>query len=329
MESSPAERAKGEHFHTVTPLLESWALSQVAGMTVFLKCENVQPTGSFKIRGIGHFCQEVAKKGCRHLVCSSGGNAGIAAAYSARKLGIPATIVLPETASLQVVKRLQGEGAEIQMAGKVWDEANLRAQELAKRDGWVSVSPFDHPLIWEGHASLVRELKAALGTPPGALVLAVGGGGLLAGVSAGLVEVGWQHVPIVAMETRGAHSFNAAIEAGRLVTLPSITSVAKSLGAKTVAARALACTQELKIISEVVEDREAVDAVQRFLDDERLLVEPACGAALAAVYSGLLGRLQAEGRLGPSLASVVVIVCGGNSIDSRELQALRAQLGQS
>lgn len=327
MESSLAERAKGGPFHAVTPLLESWALSQVAGTTVLLKCENVQPAGSFKVRGIGHFCQEAAKEGCRHLVCSSGGNAGIAAAYCARKLGVPATIVLPEGASQQVVRRLQGEGAEVQLSGKVWDEANLRAQELAKRDGWVNVPPFDHPLIWEGHASLVRELKAALGSPPGALVLAVGGGGLLAGVSAGLAEVGWQHVPIVAVETRGAHCFHAAVEAGRLVTLPNITSVAKCLGAKTVAARALECTQEFKILSAVVEDSEAVKAMQRFLDEERMLVEPACGAALAAVYSGLLGRLQAEGRLGPSLASVVVIVCGGNSISSQELQALKAQLG--
>ncbi|KAB0401859.1 hypothetical protein E2I00_010840, partial [Balaenoptera physalus] len=232
MEGPLAECAKGEHFHIVTPLLESWPLSQVVDMPVFLKYENVQPTGSFKIRGIGHFCQEVAKKGCRHLVCSSGGNAGIAAAYAARKLGIPATIVLPEGTSLQVVRRLQGEGAEVQLTGKVWDEANLRAQELAKKDGWVNIHPFDHPLIWEGHGSLV------------------------------------------------------------------------------------------------VEDSEAVNAVQRFLDDERTLVEPACGAALAAIYSGLLGRLQAEGRLHPSPASVVVIVCGGNNIDSGELQALKAQLGQ-
>ncbi|XP_012519015.1 PREDICTED: serine dehydratase-like isoform X2 [Propithecus coquereli] len=228
MESSLAGRVKGEPFHTVTPMLESWALSQVAGMTVFLKCENMQPTGSFKIRGIGHFCQEMAKKGCRHFVCPSGGNAGIAAAYAARKLGIPATIVLPESTALRVVRRLQGEQAEVQLFGKVWDKANLKAQELAQRDGWVNVSPFDHPLIWEGNASLVQELKAALGTPPGAVVLAVGGGGLLAGVVAGLVEVGWQHVPIIAMETRGAHSFNAAVKAGRLVTLPDITRWARA-----------------------------------------------------------------------------------------------------
>ncbi|XP_029778123.1 serine dehydratase-like isoform X2 [Suricata suricatta] len=311
MENSLTECAKGEHFHTATPLLESWALSQVAGTTVFLKCENVQPAGSFKIRGIGHFCQQVVKEGCRHLVCSSGGNAGIAAAYAARKLGVPATIVLPEGTSQHVV----------------WDEASLKAQELARRDGWVNVPPFDHPLIWEGHASLVQELKAALGTPPGALVLAVGGGGLLAGVSAGLIEVGWQRVPIIAAETQGAHCFNAAIKAGKLVTLPNITSVAKSLGAKTVAVRALECTKELEIFSEVVDDSQAVSAVQKFLDDERMLVEPACGAALAVIYSGLLGRLQAEGRLSPSLASVVVIVCGGNSINSQGLQALKAQLG--
>ncbi|XP_006151745.1 serine dehydratase-like [Tupaia chinensis] len=329
MEGSLGDGAKDKPFHTATPLLESWALSQVAGVKVFLKCENVQPSGSFKIRGIGHLVGRMARKGCSHFVCSSGGNAGISAAYAARKLGIAATIVLPEGTSPQVVRRLQGEGAEVQLHGKVWDEANLRAQELAKRDGWVNIPPFDHPLLWEGHGSLVQELKAALGTPPGAVVLAVGGGGLLAGVAAGLVEVGWQHVPIIAMETRGAHCLNAAIKAGRPVTLPGITSVAKCLGAKTVATRAFECTQEFKVLSEVVEDVEAVNATQRFLDDERMLVEPACGAALAAVYSGLLGRLQAEGHLSPSLSSVVVIVCGGNSIDSQELQALKAMVSHS
>ncbi|XP_048198852.1 serine dehydratase-like [Perognathus longimembris pacificus] len=329
MEGTLAGRATAEPFHITTPLLESWALSQVAGTTVFLKCENVQPAGSFKIRGIGHFCQEMAKKGCQHLVCSSGGNAGIAAAYAAQRLGLPATVVLPETSAPQVVRRLRGLGAQVQLAGQVWDEANTRALELARRDGWVYVSPFDHPLIWEGHASLVLELKEALKTPPGVLVLAVGGGGLLAGVAAGLQAVGWQHVPLVAMETRGAHCLHAALEAGRLITLPDISSVAKSLGAKTVAARALECAQEYKVVSEVVEDTEAVSAVQRFLDDERMLVEPACGAALAAVYSGLLGKLQAQGRLSPSLASVVVIVCGGNNIDSGQLQLLKSQLGHS
>ncbi|KAK1328672.1 hypothetical protein QTO34_012246 [Cnephaeus nilssonii] len=322
MASSLAECAEGGHFHTVTPLLESWALSQVAGTTVFLKCENVQPAGSFKIRGIGHFCQEAAKKGCRHLVCSSGGNAGIAAAYCARKLGIPATIVLPEGASQPVVRRLQGEGAEVQLVGKVWDEANPEGTGVGQEGRLGERAAVRPPPDMGGPRQPGAGAEGRPGDPPGALVLAVGGGGLLAGVSAGLAEVGWQHVPIVAMETRGAHCFNAALEAGRLVTLPDITSVAKCLGAKTVAARALACTQELSPVAWW-----RTGGCGRH--DERMLVEPACGAALAAIYSGLLGRLQAEGRLSPTLASVVVIVCGGNNIDSRELQELKAQLGQS
>ncbi|XP_074061935.1 serine dehydratase-like [Macrotis lagotis] len=317
------------HLHIVTPLLESWTLSLVAGTTVFLKLENIQPTGSFKIRGIGHFCQEVAKKGCKHLVCSSGGNAGVAAAYAARKLGIPATIVLPKGANPTLLRRLEREEAEVQMVGKIWDDANMKAQELVKMNGWVNVHPFDHPLIWKGHGSIIHELKDSLGTPPGAIILSVGGGGLLAGVVSGMKEVGWQDVPIIAMETRGADCFNQAIQAKRLVTLPDITSLAKCLGAKTVASRALECIHECQIISEVVSDEEAIQAIERFLDDERMLVEPACGAALAGIYSGCLGQLQAEGHLSPNLGSIVVIVCGGNSIDQAELKSLRAQLGRS
>ncbi|NWU47541.1 SDSL protein, partial [Dromas ardeola] len=179
----------------------------------------------------------------------------------------------------------------------------------------------------QGHASLVRELKDSLETKPDAILLAVGGGGLLAGVVAGLHQVGWQDVPIITAETRGADSFHAALAAGRLVTLPGITSVAKCLGAKTVAARALECAQECQVISQVVEDTEAVRAVEQFLDDERMLVQPACGAALALLYTGRLQRLQREGRLRTPLASAVVVVCGGSSIQAAQLRALKSQLG--
>ncbi|XP_054029194.1 serine dehydratase-like [Dryobates pubescens] len=322
------QAGKGEKpFHIVSPLLESLPLSKAAGTKVYMKLENVQPTGSFKIRGIGHLCQEAAKKGCRRFVCSSGGNAGLAAAYSAKKLGLPITVVVPSTTGSTTVRRLQELGAEVEVSGKVWDDANKRALELAQTEGWVIIPPFDHPLVWQGHASLVRELKESLDTKPAAMVVAVGGGGLLAGVVAGLQQVGWQDVPIICAETWGAHSFHAALEAGRLVSLPDITSVAKCLGAKTVAARALECAQECQVISQVVEDTEAVRAVEQFLDDERMLVQPACGAALALLYTGRLQRLQAEGRLPTLLSSVVVVVCGGSSIQPALLQSLKSQLG--
>ncbi|NXS27359.1 SDSL protein, partial [Pomatostomus ruficeps] len=314
-------------FHVVSPTLESLPLSKAVGAKVFMKLENVQPSGSFKIRGIGHLCQDAAKKGCCHFVCSSGGNAGLAAAYAARKLGLPITVVVPSSSGPNPVRKLEELGATVEVYGKVWDDANRRAQELVKAEGWVSIHPFDHPLVWEGHASLVRELKGSLEAKPGAIVVAVGGGGLLAGVVAGLHQVGWQDVPIIAAETWGAHSFHEALKAGRLVTLPDITSVAKCLGAKTVAARALECARECQVISQVVEDAEAVRAVERFLDDERMLVQPACGAALAVLYSGRLQRLQSEGRLPAPLAPVVVVVCGGSNIHTAQLRALKSQLG--
>ncbi|NWV86140.1 SDSL protein, partial [Dasyornis broadbenti] len=314
-------------FHVVSPVLESLPLSKAVGTKVFMKLENIQPSGSFKIRGIGHLCQDAARKGCCHFVCSSGGNAGLAAAYAAKKLGLPITVVVPSSSGPTPVRKLEELGAKVEVYGKVWDDANRRAQELVKTEGWVSIHPFDHPLVWEGHASLVRELKDSLEAKPDAMVVAVGGGGLLAGVVAGLHQVGWWDVPIIAAETQGAHSFHEALKAGRLVTLPDITSVAKCLGAKTVAARALECARECQVISQVVEDTEAVRAVEQFLDDERMLVQPACGAALAVLYSGRLQRLQSEGRLRAPLASVVVVVCGGSNIHTAQLRALKSQLG--
>lgn len=208
------------------------------------------------------------------------------------------------------------------------DEAIKLAKDLVKNNSnWVYVPPFDDPLIWEGHASIVKELKETMSAKPGAIVLAVGGGGLLSGVAQGLLEVGWGDVPILAIETIGADSFNASTKAGKLVTLPRITSVAKALGVTTVTAQAMKVFQEQPVFSEVVSDQEAVAALEKFVDDEKILVEPACGAALAAVYSQVVQKLQGEGKLCTPLSSLVVIVCGGSNISLAQLPALKEQLG--
>ncbi|KAF0044598.1 hypothetical protein F2P81_003756, partial [Scophthalmus maximus] len=232
------------------------------------------------------------------VVCSSGGNAGMAAAYVARKMGVPATIVVPSSSPQMVIQKLREQGAAVQIVGKVWDDANAEALRLAETEGLTYVPPFDHPLLWQGHASVISEVAASLGTSvkPGAVVVSVGGGGLLCGIVQGLKDASWADVPIVAMETVGADCFNAAVKAGRRVTLDDITSEAKCLGAKTVCQRAFEYSQcsELTIISELVTDQQALRAVETFLDEERVLVEMACGAALAAVYSGVICRLQDE-----------------------------------
>ncbi|XP_069848074.1 L-serine dehydratase/L-threonine deaminase [Dipodomys merriami] len=319
--------ASAEPLHVKSPVRDSMTLTKVAGTSVYLKMDSSQPSGSFKIRGIGHFCKTWAARGCEHFVCSSAGNAGMAAAYAARKLGIPATIVVPNTTPELTVERLKSEGAVVEVVGETLVEAFELAKALVKNNpGWVYVPPFDDPLIWEGHMSIVKELKEALSTKPGAIVLSVGGGGLLCGVVQGLQEVGWGDVPIIAMETIGAHSFHVATREGKLVSLPRITSVAKALGVATVGAQALKVFQEHPIFSEVVSDQEAVAAIEKFVDDEKTLVEPACGAALAAIYSQVVKKLQREGKLPVPLSSLVVIVCGGSNISLAQLQALKAQL---
>ncbi|XP_036077049.1 L-serine dehydratase/L-threonine deaminase isoform X1 [Rousettus aegyptiacus] len=317
-----------EPLHVKTPLRGSTSLSKVAGTNVYLKMDNAQPSGSFKIRGIGHLCQMWAEQGCEHFVCPSAGNAGMAAAYAARTLGIPATIVVPSTTPALTIERLKNEGATVQMVGEMLDEAFELARALAKNNpGWIFIHPFDDPLIWEGHTSVVKELKETLSAKPGAIALSVGGGGLLCGVVQGLQEVGWGDVPIVAMETIGAHSFHAATAAGTLVSLAQITSVAKALCVKTVGAQTLKLYQEHPIFSEVISDQEAVAAIEKFVDDEKVLVDPACGATLAAVYSHVVQKLQREGKLCAPLSSLVVIVCGGSNISLAQLQALKKQLG--
>nr|XP_015825944.2 serine dehydratase-like [Nothobranchius furzeri]XP_015825945.2 serine dehydratase-like [Nothobranchius furzeri] len=318
-----------EHFHLNTPLLESVSMSKLLGTTVYMKMENSQPSGSFKIRGIGHLCQQLSGRS-RGVVCASGGNAGMAAAYVARKMGVPATIVVPSSSPQLVVRRLQDEGATVRIVGKVWDDANAEALRLSESEGLTFVPPFDHPFLWEGHASMIAEVSASLGSgvKPGAILLSVGGGGLLCGVIQGMKDVGWMDVPIIAMETVGADCLNAAIKAGKVVTLDGITSEAKCLGAKTVCQRAFEYSRsgEPKIISELVTDQQALTAIDTFLDEERVLVEMACGAALAAVYSGLIRRLQEQGRLPTPLRPLLVIVCGGSSINMGELSALKEKL---
>ncbi|XP_058230505.1 L-serine dehydratase/L-threonine deaminase-like [Hemibagrus wyckioides] len=314
--------------HMVTPLRESVPLSNAAGTAVYLKLDSCQPTGSFKIRGIGHLCKMWAETGCTRFVCCSGGNAGMAAAYSARKLGVPATIVVPSVTPSATVQRLYDEGADVIIHGKSLNESLEFGQQLVSNNpDWVFISPYDDPLIWEGHTTLVKELESQLDVKPGAVVLSVGGGGLLNGVVEGLRRAGWGDVPIIAMETVGAHSLNAAMKVGELVTLPSITSIATTLGLTRVSSQTMKLVSEHPVYSELVTDQEAVWAAERFIDDEKILVEPACGAALAAIYCKIINRLQKENKLSQELGPVVVVVCGGNNISIEQLQRLKKQLG--
>jgi L-serine/L-threonine ammonia-lyase len=291
--------------HVPTPLWESPPLSAILGAPVLLKMETFQPVGSFKARGIGAACQASYEAGARKLVCASGGNAGYAAAYAGRQLGLPTTIVLPKTTPALMQDLIRREGATVIVHGVSWNEANAYAIELAEQENAAYIHPFDDPRVWRGHSPIIREIAEA-GVKPGIVVVSVGGGGLLCGLLEGTHDVGWKDVPVLAVETEGAASFAASVQAGRLVTLDRIATIATTLGARAVAAEALAWTGRHTITPWLVTDRAALDACLRFADDHRLLVEPACGASLSTVYN----------RAGPlaGLAPVVVIVCGGAGV---------------
>lgn len=288
--------------HERTPLWDSLPLAEACGARVLLKMEALQPIGSFKLRGLGAAASDAVERGARRLVASSGGNAGLAAAYSGRMLGVPVLVVVPRTTPEAMRARIRAEGAEVVEHGAAWDDAHARALELARDPATAYLHPFDDPRIWTGHATLVDEAREQ-GPKPGAVVVAVGGGGLCCGLIEGLERAGWSDVPVLAVETAGADSFARSRAAGRVVELESITSIATTLGARRVAEELLARTRRHPTESLVVSDREAVEACERFAADHRVLVEPACGAALAAIYCRLPFL---EGR-----SPILAVVCGG------------------
>ncbi len=173
-------------------------------------------------------------------------------------------------------------------------------------------------MIWKGHASMIHEIKES-GIKPDAIVVAVGGGGLLCGVVQGLHEVGWSDIPVFTSETEGAASFAKSVHEGKLVTLDAITTLATSLGAKTVAKQALEWSKIHSIFPEIVTDKQAVEACVLFVDHHRVLVEPACGAALSLIY---------ERKIDPRIYhNIVVIVCGGSGVTRALMQEWARKTG--
>ncbi len=306
---------------TVTPLVDLSAFSTLCGgRRVLGKLECLQKAKSFKYRGILHLCKTYQQQGKKMLVSSSGGNAGFATAVVGKELKMDVVVFVPSSTQPFMRGLIEKAHAKVVVAGEHWAQANEAAQAFLKERGEECgfVHPFDNPILWEGHSQIVQEIKEQLnGERPDVIVLSVGGGGLLLGVHQGLANVGWgDDVRIMAVETFGAESLNASVVAGQHVTLDGIKSVAKTLGAVRVAdaCYALSTRGPDVIQSVVVSDEEAVDAISIFRSCKEAngaLVEPACGAALAALSK--LTWFRESDKL------VVVIVCGGSAISDELL----------
>ncbi|KAI9797035.1 MAG: catabolic L-serine/threonine dehydratase [Piccolia ochrophora] len=334
-----------------TPLVLSTALSRIAGCKVYLKLENLQPSGSFKCRGIGnlilhHLHTRPPTAPSPHFYSSSGGNAGLACVHAARSLGYPATIIVPQLTTPFMIAKLRAAGAHaVEQHGATWAEADryLRDDVLGPDNAGgrgVYIPPFDHDAIWEGNGSLVHEVVEQLAEMdggaapllPDAMVCSVGGGGLFCGLMRGLDSIAPsaatggrlpQDVHVIAVETAGADSLAQSLAADAPITLAGITSIATSLGATRVCDRAFADGRRDTVRSVVMADAEAARACVRFVEDERCAVEVGCGAAVAMAYRrGWLGEVVGgrEGR-------AVLVVCGGANVSVAKLAEWEREFG--
>lgn len=289
--------------HYNSALNHSFKWSKALDKEVYYKMDCQQPSGSFKIRGIGLLCQEKAAEGITHFVIASGGNAGLAVAYSGFKLKIPVTVVVPESTKEAMRERLRLFGVTLLVHGESWQEAHEYTVQLAEQPNTYYVHPFDHPTLWRGHAILIEEAAQAM-PEPDLVIVAVGGGGLFCGIMEGLEKVGWNNTKVLCAETEGAASLYQSLRAGKIISLDRIETIATSLGAKRICEQAWTYVQSPRVAAALVNDAQVVAACRAFADEYHALVEPACGAALA-----MLGEahpfLEAAKR-------VLVVVCGGS-----------------
>lgn len=274
-------------------------------------------------------------------------------------LGYKASVVVPLSTKLRMMEKIKLAGAEeVIQHGASWKEADQYLREViirspgakgAKANGTagdtvkVHVPPFDHKDIWEGNSTVVDELAEQLpafdeqdtnvvtangggdayASPPAAILCSVGGGGLFNGVVEGLERrPGWETTPVIAMETDGAHSLKASLDAGELVTLPAITSLAKSLGASRVSERTFEyATTRPNVKSAVLEDWEAAFGCLRLADEDRLMVELACGVNIAMCFGGRLEKVLA--RELRRTEKVVIVLCGGSDVSIESMVGWR------
>ncbi|MEU2872623.1 serine/threonine dehydratase [Streptomyces olivoreticuli] len=268
--------------------------------------EFMQHTGSFKARGAHNFLaahREAGTLPAAGVTIASGGNAGLACAWAARRQGVRATVFLPATAPHVKVARLRGYGADVRLVGTEYAEALAACEEFAAASGALASHAYDHPLIAAGAGTLLEEIVERV---PGldTVVVAVGGGGLFAGVATAARHHG---VRTVAVEPENCRALHAALEAGRVTEVPVDSVAADALGARRVSGTALAAAQGDGVTSVLVPDAAIVDARRSLWDDRRLAVEHAAATALAALSGPAPAYAPAEGE------KVAVVLCGANT----------------
>jgi threonine dehydratase len=298
-----AARARVRPAARLTPLIEVSYPGPGTG-TLFLKCENFQPMGAFKIRGAYNMLAQLSPEELqRGVITYSSGNHGQAVALAAKLLGVTAVIVMPTTAPKVKVEGAKNFGAEVTFAGTTSLHRKKRAEEIAAERGLAMVPPFDHPMIIAGQGTVGLEILEQC-PEVATVVVEVGGGGLSSGVAAAIKQKA-PHVRVIGVEPAGAAKMTRSLEAGHPITLDSVATIADGL--MTVRPGDLTFEHVRTYVDQVVTiaDADIVRAIAWLYRHARLVVEPSGAATTAAVMLGL-------GGFDPAKGPVVAIVSGGN-----------------
>jgi threonine dehydratase len=284
-----------------TPLVSSAALSERLGARAYLKVECLQKTGSFKPRGaFNKMLTLTPEQRQRGVVAVSGGNHAQGVAHAARQLGLAATLVMPAGTPRNYLDATRGYGAEVVLVPDI--RAAFAEVGRLQEQGLALVHPFDDPLVAAGQGTIGLEILHALPAVTHVYV-SIGGGGLISGVATALKTIK-PTVHVIGVETHGADAMAQSLAAGRLVELPAITSIARTLGAPKVSDFTLDTVRRLVDEVVVVSDAAAVEALFWLLERTKYLLEPAASCCLAAAEQHRLRRTPED--------HVVLLACGGN-----------------
>ncbi|MEE1039217.1 MAG: threonine ammonia-lyase [Lachnospiraceae bacterium] len=283
-----------------TKLIYSDYFSEITGGKVYLKPENMQRTGAYKVRGAYYKISTLsAEERARGLITASAGNHAQGVAYAARECGAKAVIVMPTTTPLIKVNRTKALGAEVILHGDVYDDAAAWADKLARENGYTFIHPFDDPDVATGQGTIAMEIMRDLPLVD-IILVPVGGGGLATGVSvlAGYLKPG---IKVIGVEPEGAACLKASFEAGKVVTLPAVNTIADGTAVKTPGSRIFPWLQKNLSGIITVPDQELVTAFLDMVENHKMVVE----------NSGLLS-VAALRHLDCRNKKVACVLSGGN-----------------
>ena len=296
-----AHKLLKSHLHH-TPLAPSRTLYDITGAEIYLKAENMQRSGSFKVRGASYKLSRLSEEEYRRgVIAASAGNHAQGVAIAAAQYKIPCTIVMPETAPLVKVMATQGYGASVVLHGFNYDDAYQRCLELQEETGATFVHAFDDPDVIAGQGTLGLEMLSDL-PDADAIVVPIGGGGLIAGIAIAARALR-PNITIIGVQAAGAASCRTSLDAGELCTLPTITTIADGIAVKRPGELTFSLIQRLVDDVILVNDEEIIAAVLLLMERNKLLVEGAGAAGVAAVLSG---TIEFKGK------KVLVPLTGGN-----------------